>query len=55
MSILQGEKAQKFISWLSCIKGFLPKSMSIKEASELFLRYYKDLEKEEQHVEKKNS
>ncbi|MDE1829558.1 MAG: hypothetical protein KGI25_04480 [Thaumarchaeota archaeon] len=46
MSKLQGEKAQKFVAWLACIKGFLPKSMTIEEASDIFLRRCADEEKE---------
>lgn len=47
MSSIQGEKATKFISWLACVKGFLPRSMTIKEASDIFLRRYSEDEQNE--------
>lgn len=46
MSKLTGDKATKFVAWLAVIKGFLPKSMSIEEASDIFLRRCADDEKE---------
>ena len=46
MSKLQGEKAQKFIAWLACVKGFLPMSMTIDEAAEIFERRFDELAKE---------
>lgn len=53
MSILKGDKAAQFVAWLSLIKGFLPKSMSIEEASQIFLRRCADEEEAKKH-EKKN-
>jgi hypothetical protein len=53
MSILQGDMSSKFVAWLSVVKGFLPKSMSIEEASQIFLRRCEDMEKEARNVEKK--
>jgi hypothetical protein len=53
MNILKGEKASQFVAWLSVVKGFLPKSMSIDEAAKIFLRRCKD-EEEEKKNEKKN-
>ena len=53
MNILKGEKATQFVAWLSVVKGFLPKSMSIEEASQIFLRRCKD-EEEAKKDEKKN-
>ncbi len=49
MSKLQGEKAQRFVAWLACVKGFLPNSMTINEASEIFLRRDAEKEQEEKH------
>lgn len=46
MNKIQGEKAQKFFAWLAVAKGFLPKSMTLEEASHLFLRRCDDEEKE---------
>lgn len=46
MAKLQGEKAQKFVAWLACVKGFLPMSMTINEAAEIFERRYKEQEEE---------
>lgn len=43
---LHGEEAQKFVAWLTMIKGFLPKSMEISEAQELFMRKRDDEKKE---------
>lgn len=54
MSKIQGEKATKFVAWLACVKGFLPNSMTISEASEIFLRRCKD-EEDEKKNEKKDS
>ena len=53
MNILKGDKATQFVAWLSVVKGFLPKSMSIEEASQIFLRRCKD-EEEAKKDEKKN-
>lgn len=53
MSTIQVEKAKKFVAWLACVKGFLPKSMTINEASEIFLRRCADEEEVKNH-EKKN-
>lgn len=44
MSKLQGDKAAKFVAWLACVKGFLPNSMTIEEASQIFLRRYEEEE-----------
>jgi hypothetical protein len=54
MNVLKGEKATKFVAWLSLIKGFLPPSMSIEEASQIFLRRCKD-EEDAKNNEKKDS
>ena len=54
MSILTGDKASQFVAWLSVVKGFLPKSMSIEEASHIFLRRCKEKEEEKKN-EKKDS
>jgi len=35
---ISGDKATKFVAWLSCVKGFLPASMTLEEAAEIFLR-----------------
>lgn len=52
---LKGDKATKFVAWLSVVKGFLPKSMSIEEAMQIFLRRCADEEKDkEQHGKKKH-
>lgn len=53
MSTLQGEKAAKFVAWLACVKGFLPNSMTIEEASQIFLRRYE--EEESKQNDKKTS
>lgn len=52
MNKLQGEKAQKFVAWLACVKGFLPNSMTIDEASSIFLRRYEELEEAKKHEKK---
>lgn len=44
---LRDEEAQKFVAWLTMIKGFLPKSMSIAEAQEIFMRKRADEKKEQ--------
>lgn len=44
MSTIQGDKAAKFVAWLSCVKGFLPNSMTIEEASQIFVRRYEEEE-----------
>jgi len=54
MMKLQGEKATKFVAWLSCVKGFLPMSMSINEAAEIFERRYQEQEEAKKN-EKKDS
>lgn len=51
MNILHGDKAASFVAWLSCAKGFLPKSMTLEEACEIFLRKLED-EKEEKDGKK---
>lgn len=43
---LHDKEAEKFIAWLTMIKGFLPKNMTIAEAKEIFKRKRHD-EKEE--------
>lgn len=48
MTQLSGEKATKFIAWLAVVKGFLPSSMSIEEASDIFLRRYEEDEMKKQ-------
>jgi|GEM_PF-2423827 hypothetical protein len=53
MNTIQGDKAKKFVAWLACVKGFLPNSMTISEASEIFLRRCAD-EEEAKKNEKKN-
>lgn len=53
MSTLSGKKAEKFVAWLAVIKGFLPKSMTIDEASKIFLRFWEDKEKEAKNHEAK--
>ncbi len=55
MNILSGDKGSKFVSWLSIASKFLPKSMSIEEASHIFLRRCKDEEKEQIVHEKKQA
>ncbi len=55
MAMLKGVEAAKFVAWLAVVKGFLPKSMSIEEASNIFLRRCEDEEKEAKHVKTKNS
>ena len=45
-NIISGDKGSKFVSWLSIAAKFLPKSMSIEEASHIFLRRCKDEEGE---------
>lgn len=55
MSILKGDKATEFIAWLACIKGFLPKSMTIEEASDIFLRRCAEREKEEESAKNSKS
>ena len=54
MNKLQGDKAAKFVAWLACVKGFLPMSMSIEEASNIFLRRYEEQEEAKKN-EKKDS
>ncbi len=49
MSKIIGDKANKFLAWLACIQGLLPKSMTITEASEIFLRRCKDEEEVAKH------
>ncbi len=44
MSGIQGEKAVKFLAWLECISGLLPKSMTLEEASSIFLRRCREQE-----------
>lgn len=51
--ILKGEKATKFVAWLALVKGFLPQSMSIDEAVQIFLRRCaEDEEKKNEMVER---
>jgi len=49
---LSGVEAQKFVAWLTMIKGFLPKSMTISEAQEIFMRKRSE-EKNEKKDERK--
>ena len=49
---LTGDKATKFVAWLSLVKGFLPQSMSLEEAAEIFLR--RDKEKSSNEHKEKN-
>lgn len=44
---LHGKEAEKFVAWLTMIKGFLPKSMTISEAQEIFMRKRDDEKKEQ--------
>lgn len=44
---LRDEEAQKFVAWLTMIKGFLPKSMPLSEAQEIFMRKRADEKKEQ--------
>lgn len=53
MTKLDGEKAQKFVAWLACVKGYLPKSMTLEEASQIFLRRWED-EEHDRNNEKKS-
>jgi hypothetical protein len=53
MATIQGEKAKKFVAWLAVVKGFLPSSMSIEEASNIFLRREAERELEEKENGKK--
>lgn len=53
MTKLDGEKAQKFVAWLACVKGYLPKSMTLEEASQIFLRRWDD-EESDRNDEKKS-
>lgn len=50
MSKIEGDKAAKFVAWLACAKGFLPTSMTISEASQIFLRKCEDDERAKQEV-----
>lgn len=43
---LKGTEAEKFVAWLTMIKGFLPKSMPLSEAQEIFMRKRADEKKE---------
>ena len=52
MSNLSGKKTEDFVKWLELIRGFLPGSMSIAEAKEIFLR--KSKEEDRQKDEEKN-
>jgi hypothetical protein len=36
--VLKGTEAEKFVAWLTMIKGFLPKSMPLSEAQEIYMR-----------------
>lgn len=45
--MLKGNEAQKFVAWLTMVKGFLPKSMPLSEAQEIFMRKQDDEEKEQ--------
>ncbi len=47
MEKLQGSEAQKFVTWLTMIKSMLPKSMTISEAQEIFVRKREDEKREE--------
>ncbi len=47
MTTLSGDKATKFVAWLAVVSGFLPSSMSIDEAAQIFLRRCEDDEKKE--------
>ncbi len=44
---LYGKEAEKFVTWLTMVKGFLPKSMTISEAQEIFMRRRDDEKKEQ--------
>lgn len=44
--LLHGKEAEKFVVWLTMIKGFLPKSMTIGEAKKIFMRKRDDEKKE---------
>jgi hypothetical protein len=45
--VLKGKEAEKFVAWLTMIKGFLPKSMPLSEAQEIFMRKRDDEKKEQ--------
>lgn len=57
MNQLSGDKATKFVAWLSVAGSFLPKSMSIEEASNIFLRRCaeEDMDKEVRKNATKNN
>lgn len=40
--ILKEKEAEKFIEWLNLIKNFLPKTMTLSQAREIFLRKQQD-------------
>ncbi len=42
MNKLTGKKAEKFVAWLAMVKGFLPKSMTIIEAQQIFERKWRE-------------
>ena len=43
--VLKGTEAEKFVAWLTMIKGFLPKSMPLSEA--IYMRKRADEKKEQ--------
>lgn len=47
--VLKGTEAEKFVAWLTMVKGFLPKSMPLSEAQEIYMR--KRIDEKEQSKE----
>jgi hypothetical protein len=45
--VLKGTEAEKFVAWLTMVKGFLPKSMPLSEAQEIYMRKRADEKKEQ--------
>lgn len=48
MATMSSDKATRFYAWLQCISAYLPKSMTISEASSIFLRRCEDEQKEKE-------
>lgn len=47
IQVLKGTEAEKFVAWLTMVKGFLPKSMPLSEAQEIYMRKRADEKKEQ--------
>ncbi len=48
MDALIGKEAEKFVAWLTMVKGFLPNNMTILEAQKIFIRKREDEKKKDE-------